>query len=367
MTKCGLMLLAAAFSLTLRVSGSEAEVPELVDVPSKLWTIPARQLPPPMSASESLYQQIAENPQPKSPVNFSSKPIDSEQWKALVAANKNKNEALDLASLESVFNVKVTETNVAGVVVHRVLPNRNQADLMQAAMIYLHGGAYVFNSGLRGAYEAIIIASYAGVAVWSVDYRTSLLAPFPAAFEDALKVYRALAEDPNIKTIALGGTSAGAGLALAITQDILDTNIVAPDVIYAGSPWADLTKTGDTLYSLEGIDRVLVSYDGLLGQAAKLYAGSEPLTNPRVSPLYGSFANFPPTYLASGTRDLLLSDTVRVHRAIKQAGGHAEINVFEGLSHAEYLTNLDMEESQRMYLELAAFLKLHLSYRDKVD
>ena len=45
---------------------------------------------------------------------------------------------------------------------------------------------------------------------------------------------------------------------------------------------------------------------------------------------------FPPTILTSGTRDLLLCNTVRVHRKLRQAGVEAELQVYEGQSHAQY-------------------------------
>jgi monoterpene epsilon-lactone hydrolase len=47
--------------------------------------------------------------------------------------------------------------------------------------------------------------------------------------------------------------------------------------------------------------------------AAKLYAGRHDRKEPLISPVYGDLSGFPPTVLLSGTRDLLLSNTVRVH------------------------------------------------------
>ena len=50
----------------------------------------------------------------------------------------------------------------------------------------------------------------------------------------------------------------------------------------------------------------------------KRYANGRDLKDPLISPLYGDFKGFPPTYLVTGTRDLFLSDTVRVHRKLLQ-------------------------------------------------
>jgi monoterpene epsilon-lactone hydrolase len=115
------------------------------------------------------------------------------------------------------------------------------------------------------------------------------------------------------------------------------------------------------LYTNEGVDRFLVTYDGILAAAATLYADGEDLKNPLLSPVYGDFDGFPPTYLVSGTRDMLLSDTVRVHRKLRVAGAEADLNVYEGLSHAEYAVVVGSPEWQQTYGELAEFLARHLS------
>lgn len=103
-----------------------------------------------------------------------------------------------------------------------------------------------------------------------------------------------------------------------------------PSAVYAGTPWADLTKTGDTLNTNEGVDRILVTYQGFLEAAANLYAGNERLTHPSISPLYGNFDGFPPTFLISGTRDMFLSDTVRVNRKLRDAKVRTQLEVSKG-------------------------------------
>ena len=133
-----------------------------------------------------------------------------------------------------------------------------------------------------------------------------------------------------------------------------------PGAIYLGTPWADLTDTSDTIHTNEAIDRVLLNYDGWLSAAARLYAGDHELTHRLISPVYGDFDEFPPTYLISGTRDMLLSDTVRVHRKLRAAGVEADLNVYEGMSHAGYMIVANSPESEQVYAELGDFLLEHL-------
>ena len=157
---------------------------------------------------------------------------------------------------------------------------------------------------------------------------------FPAKDADTIaNTVRGLLEEHAAKTIGLGGTSAGGGLALASVQRLKELGLDLPGALWAGTPWSDLTKTGDSQYTNEGIDRSLVAYEGVLETCARLYAGGQDLKMPLLSPVYGSFDGFPPTYLVTGTRDLFLSDTVRVHRKLRSAGVVADLNVYEGMSH----------------------------------
>jgi epsilon-lactone hydrolase len=122
-----------------------------------------------------------------------------------------------------------------------------------------------------------------------------------------------------------------------------------------------MTKTGDTFFTNEMLDNVLVSNDGWLGDAAKLYAAGHDLRDPQLSPVYGDFAGFPPTILTSGTRDLFLSNTVRVHRRLRAAGVEAELIVFEGQSHAQYYADPFGPETKEHFAELAQFFDRHLA------
>lgn len=323
------------------------------------WQIGPRIVPPPAAASEALHGAIAAAPAPDVAARRAGAPQDADGWRAIIAARDSaRTQPLD--KLGSDFGVRITRDAVAGVPVHRIDPLTPLPAHAAHLFVYLHGGAYVYGAGDAGVYEAALIAGRLGIRVVSVDYRMPPEHPFPAAVDDSVAVYRALLENHRAGAVAIGGTSAGAGLALATVHALRARALPFPGAIYAGTPWADLTRTGDTLYTLEGIDRALVSYDGVLAAAARLYAGDVPLEDPLLSPVNGDFSGFPPTYLVTGTRDLFLSDTARVHRMLRRAGVPADLVVFEGLSHAEYLQDLNAPESIETYAELGAFLETHL-------
>ncbi|MEB3174726.1 MAG: alpha/beta hydrolase, partial [Cyanobacteriota bacterium] len=128
-----------------------------------------------------------------------------------------------------------------------------------------------------------------------------------------------------------------------------------PAALACCSPWADLLAQGDTINTLQYVDSAAISYTGLITGMAKLYGGAGDWRDPLISPVYGDFTGFPPTLLISGARDLFLSDTVRVHRQLRRRGAWADLQVFEGLSHAEHLYLFDSPESEEVFAEIRRF------------
>jgi acetyl esterase/lipase len=93
-----------------------------------------------------------------------------------------------------------------------------------------------------------------------------------------------------------------------------------------------------------------------LQACAALYAGSHHTKDPLISPVYGDFTKgFPPAILTSGTRDMLLSDKVRIHRKLRQAGVETYLQIFEGMSHAQYILVFTSPESREAFQEIASF------------
>ena len=148
------------------------------------------------------------------------------------------------------------------------------------------------------------------------------------------------------------------GLALVLRAK--KEGVPLPGATAPGTPWSDMTKTGDTFFTNEMVDNILVSNDGWLGDAAKLYANGHDLKDPQLSPIYGDYAGFPPTILTSGTRDLFLSNTVRVHRKLRQAGVVADLHVFEGQSHGQYGGDPAAPETKEHFGELTKFFDKYL-------
>ncbi len=317
--------------------------------------IPARTIPVPNTISPAMQNWIA-NPTP--PLT-EAVPTTDDEWRAAVKLHVEVRSPL-FAEVRAQCAVKLEAQKIGGVNCFLATPEDLPKQNARQLVLHLHGGAYVFGPGELGAGEALLLAHHGRTRVLSVDYRMPPDHPFPAALEDAATVYQSLLDTHPSAALGVFGTSAGGGLAAAMLQALRKLRAPMPAVLGLGTPWADLTSTGDTMFTLEGIDQVLLRYDGTLGAAARLYAAGRDLADPRLSPVNGDFAGFPPTILIAGTRDMLLSTTVRVHRKLRQADVKAELHVFEGMSHGFYLAVPRAPESVETFAEIARFFAARL-------
>src|SRR3954465_7100066 len=117
-----------------------------------------------------------------------------------------------------------------------------------------------------------------------------------------------------------------------------------------------LTESGDSFQTNLGIDPVLRSS---LAESIALYAGDHDLTHPYLSPLFADYTPpFPPTLVQGGTRDLFLSNSVRMHRALRAAGVDAELHIFEAMPHGGFF---GAPEDAEIGAEVRRFIAKHLA------
>ena len=285
-------------------------------------------------------------------------PKDKDEWHERVQ-QRNAQHKKRVKQMRKQFNITMELMSVEGVSVRKLTPPVLSDRFKGHVYLDIHGGAFVYYGGLSSIDEGILIAARLGIVVYSIDYRMPPAFPAPFGLRDIEAVYRAFLSQENSKNIFIGGTSAGGGLTIALIQSLIRQNLQLPQAAYIGSPWADLTNTGDSRQTNEGFDRILVTYHGELRAAAALYAGTIPLPDPQISPIYGSFGGFPPCFIVSGTRDLLLSDAIRVNRSIRDNQGTTHLEIVEGLSHAEYLIAYNTPESLVVYDGLSVFFQRH--------
>ena len=132
--------------------------------------------------------------------------------------------------------------------------------------------------------------------VRAFDYRLAPENPYPAATEDALKVWDYLMLlGYGARDIIIAGDSAGGNLALSLVLKLKEQARLLPRGIVLMSPWTDLTHQGESHTTRAEIDPVLD--EEYIERMKIAYVGENEIENPLISPLYGEYEGFPPTYI----------------------------------------------------------------------
>ena len=203
-------------------------------------------------------------------------------------------------------------------------------------ILYLHGGGYIIGSAETNLGSALRIGPAAGIPVLSVDYRLAPEHPFPAALDDAATAYGWLLNNGyRGGDIAVYDDSAGGGLALALTLHLRDSGTPLPASVAALSPSTDINRP-------------------------RRHAGDEPLDHPLISPVYADYHAFPPLLIQVGTREKLLSDSMRLARRARGDGVNVTLDVWEGMWHGWH-DHPDLPEAEQASSEVAQFF---LTYFD---
>ena len=139
---------------------------------------------------------------------------------------------------------KSTAIDVDGIKAIEILVPEARTD---RHVLYFHGGRYAFGTEPLVRDFTWRLGAATGATVLYFDYRLAPEHPFPAAVEDAAKVFRWLASRINPDRIAFIGDSAGGGLLLATLHKMRDEGFNLPSAAVALSPWTDLALTGQSL------------------------------------------------------------------------------------------------------------------------
>ncbi len=296
--------------------------------------------------AKALYKQRAE--MGKRNVNLMN-PI------VLRKARKHLDKNMLYAAKLSNPNVSAEEVIVNGVKAFwiRVPETKDDGNVI----LHAHGGAYVVGTA-ESIGTASRIATTTGMPILSVEYGLAPENPFPAGLNDMKKAYRWLIKNGyNSSNIVVYGESSGGGLTLATVLSLRDEGDPLPAAVAVMSPWTDLAGTGDTYTTLATHD-LLLSWD-MVKPAAKAYIGDNDPRNPLISPLFGDYKRFPPLLLQVGTRDILLSDSVRLAQTARKAGVEVTLDVWNGMWHVwQGVPNIP--ESKQATAEIAQFFKKHL-------
>ena len=300
--------------------------------------IPARNLEDPAYLSEAARMYLQQQPEPSAYPALE----DKAGWQAYVAAVDQGVLPL-LSRICEVVPAKVEERDAGGARVFDIAPPGLPND-SRGVILDMHGGGLIMCGGELCRMMGIGLAARVQRRIWTVDYRMPPEHPYPAALDDCVAAYRALLDVSSPSEIIISGGSAGGNLAAALILRARDEGLPLPAGAVLNTPEIDLTESGDSFQTNLGIDPGLRP----LMPVNLLYANGQDLRHPYLSPLFGDFTKgFPPTLLTTGTRDLFLSNTVRMHRALRAADVPAELHVTEAGPHTGFPGTPEGEQIDR--------------------
>lgn len=258
--------------------------------------------------------------------------------------------------MRKTYPVNIAEDKIAGVPVRIVTPLTVPPDKQNRVLINLHGGG--FNADWGSEIESIPVANLTQTRVVAVLYSLAPEHPFPTAVNESVAVYRELLKTYKPESIGIYGTSAGAILTAEVASKLRQMGIPLPAALGIFSGSGDFSKVGDSrsMYALRGLSGPL---SPPASKPDTAYTGTTDPKDPVLSPIYSDLKGFPPTLFLTSGRDLLLSNTVNLHRAFVHAGVDAQIIVFDGLWHA-FWNEWSLPESVEAHHLMADFFDRNL-------
>ena len=176
------------------------------------------------------------------------------------------------------------------------------------------------------------LAMSTSMDVCCFDYRLAPENPYPAALDDAMKAWNYLMLlGYGARDVIVAGDSAGGNLALALVHRLKQEQRILPRGLVLMSPWTDLTSSGKSQVTKADVDPVLNRE--YIDRMVEAYGQDRNLEDPLVSPLFGDFAGFPPTYIQVGENEILLSDSLSLHKKMVQENVSVKLDTFEGMWH----------------------------------
>jgi monoterpene epsilon-lactone hydrolase len=227
----------------------------------------------------------------------------------------------------------------------------------ELSIFYLHGGAFV-----NGVHPLHLVFIRHLVDKLHCEV---LLARYPLAPEHSVRdvrdfldpLYREFRRDRPDRCCMVMGDSAGGNLALGISQRWSADPEMKPHAAVLLSPWLDLTMSNSEIIDVERDDPVLSK--GNLSRYARWYSGEVPLDDPLVSPLYGDLLGLPPTFLLTGTADILNPDARRLLSMMQVSDSEITYEEYERMIHVWFFFDF-FAETRDARESLLAFIRLQL-------
>lgn len=249
--------------------------------------------------------------------------------------------------------IRIEPGVLAGVPVEWLHPDGARS---KRVFFHLHGGGYVLGNPASSRPFTTEFALRARCAVVSVDYRLAPEHPFPAAVSDSLIAYSALLEEGyRPEDVAIGGESAGGGLALATLIAARTARLPMPSSLVAISPWTDLECSAPSLTALAHTDPLLNRRS--LREMADAYIQTGDPRAPTASPLYADLKGLPPMLVHVGSEEVLLDDSKGLASRARTAGVDARLEIWPGMIHVWHMFHPVLPQGRDAIAKLVEFVR----------
>jgi acetyl esterase/lipase len=250
--------------------------------------------------------------------------------------------------------VRIEQSVLGGIPVEWIVP---QGADNAPVLFHLHGGGYVLGNPAGSRPFTTAFALQTSARVVSVDYRLAPEHPFPAAVDDAVAAYHGLLETVPPNRIAIGGESAGGGLAVSAMLAARFESLPLPSSAVLISPWADLTCTAKTFNTKAYVDPLLTRR--ALKEMADAYVPEASARSPFASPLFGDLAGLPPMLIHVGSEEVLLDDAKDLHKRAVRHGVESQIEIWHRMIHVWHMFHPMLAEGDVAIRKLAQFVRAH--------
>jgi epsilon-lactone hydrolase len=204
------------------------------------------------------------------------------------------------------------------------------------ALLFLHGGGFVFGSLVSHGHMAAEMARTARCRVLQLDYRRAPEHPYPAALDDATAAYRwLLGRGIAPGRISIAGDSAGGGLVVSMQVNARKQGLPLAGALVCISSWFDLGIQGDS-YQTRSASDALVQRK-VVDEVARHYLNGQDPAQPTISPIHADLTGFPPMLLQVGEREMLFSDTEAMAKKAQAQGVDVTFEEWPDMVHVWHL------------------------------
>ena len=219
-------------------------------------------------------------------------------------------------------------------------------------ILYLHGGGFVTGSAFVSKSYTSMLAKFSGNNVYAVQYALAPEHKFPAGFSDCCEAFEAVIKLHPYSKITLVGESAGGNLSIALGLKYKDTGKIACVIVH--SPTTDLS--GAVNHTINDNKDFIVKL-GCTEPLRRMYVGDNDVTNPYISPIYGDFAGFPPTFITCDANETLQADAYALYEKCVIAGVDTKMVEVTGAYHAFAVSGTTAPETTKILVENMDFMR----------